>query len=287
VRSLAEEKTMRVLAVTIAAALSACTGQPDKADAGASSTGRPAAEVPDAMPAPASIEGRWQVERVDGAPPVINIANYAPVVTIGAERIHFQSQCIYADWTYRRTSETLTTATYYEPGSGMCARGMAPGETAIQNALGQAQRIAPGPDGTLIIEGGGHRLELRPSELGADGRIGMANLAGEWRVAGIDGGEFNESYGLALSGSARELWWEPRCAGMARSYRLNGSAIDFGPRAGAPLAGGTTAPVCAIAVPPRLRDVMRSLDAATRIERTGENGVLISGGGHSVLLFAQ
>jgi hypothetical protein len=75
---------------------------------------------------------------------------------------------------------------------------------------------------------------MRRTELPSHGRIGIANLAGEWRVAAIDGREFNESYGLALSGSDRELWWEPRCAGMARSYRLTGATIAFGPRIGAP-----------------------------------------------------
>lgn len=43
-----------------------------------------------------------------------------------------------------------------------------------------------------------------------------ATLAGEWKVAAIDGKDFNESYGLALSADAREIWWAPRCAGMVR-----------------------------------------------------------------------
>ena len=196
---------MRVLVVSVAAAVSACTVQPGEpaADAG------PGALPTSQPPAPAraqSIQGRWQVERVDGAAPVINIAGYAPVVTIGADRIHFQSQCIYADWTYRRSGEVLTTSTYFEPGSGMCARGLAPGENAIEAAFAKAERVLEGPGDTLLVEGGGHRLELRRTELSSDGRIGLANLTGEWRVGGIDGGEFNEAYGLALSGNERELW---------------------------------------------------------------------------------
>lgn len=277
---------MRVLALAIAAALAACTAQPDGAETGASSTGTPV-PAPSPTVAALSIEGRWKVERVDGAVPVINIAGYAPVVTIGADHIHFQSQCIYAVWTYQRTGEALATATYYEPGSAMCARGLAPGETAIQDALTKAQRISRGADDTLVIEGAGPRLELRRTELASDGRIGVASLSGEWRVAGIDGAEFNESYGLALTGSARELWWEPRCAGMVRSYRLTDSTIRFGPPVGTSPVGTTLHPVCTIALPPRLRDVTRALDAATNIERTEANGILISGGGRSLLLFAQ
>ncbi len=115
----------------------------------------------------------------------------------------------------------------------------------------------------------------------------VTSLAGEWRVAGIDGAELDEPYGLALSGSAQELWWEPRCALIVRSYRIAGSAIDFGPRLEAPKPGGPPPAVCAIAPPPRLADVTRALDAATTIGRTANNGVEISGGGHSLLLFGQ
>ncbi|MCT2557572.1 hypothetical protein N0B51_01115 [Tsuneonella sp. YG55] len=117
----------------------------------------------------------------------------------------------------------------------------------------------------------------------------VTTLAGEWRVAGIDGEPFDEPYGLALSASDGELWWEPRCAGMVRSYRIAGTTVTFGQPAGVepPPPGAPPPPVCAIGIPSRLPDVARALDAATSVTRTPENGVLISGGGRSVLLFAQ
>ena len=115
----------------------------------------------------------------------------------------------------------------------------------------------------------------------------VATLEGEWRVAGIDGADFNEPYGLALSGSAQELWWEPRCARMARSYRIDGRAVDFAAALDAPKPGDPPALVCTIAPPPRLGEVMRALDAATTIGRTVQNGIEISGGGRSLLLFSQ
>ena len=43
----------------------------------------------------------------------------------------------------------------------MCARGFAPGETAIEEAFLKAKTIAPTASGGLIVEGGGPRLELR------------------------------------------------------------------------------------------------------------------------------
>ena len=115
----------------------------------------------------------------------------------------------------------------------------------------------------------------------------VASLEGEWRVAGIDGADLNEPYGIALTGNSQELWWEPRCAFIVRSYRISGAAIAFAPAIGAPKPGDPPRPVCAIAPPPRMAQILRALDSATSVARTPQNGVLISGAGHSVLLFSQ
>ena len=117
----------------------------------------------------------------------------------------------------------------------------------------------------------------------------VTTLAGEWRVAAIDGRDFNEPYALALTGDSAEIWWAPRCAGLVRSYRITEGAIRFGPARGVkPRAPGEpTPPVCAIGLPPRIEEVTRALDSATVIGRTASNGVEISGGGHSLLLFGQ
>ncbi|HEX8660644.1 MAG TPA: hypothetical protein VF686_02170, partial [Brevundimonas sp.] len=108
----------------------------------------------------------------------------------------------------------------------------------------------------------------------------VGSLAGAWRVAGIDGHSFDEPVGLSLTGDAQQLWWEPRCAGVARAYRIEGQRITFASQG----AGG---PVCDIGQPPRLEEVVRALDGADSISRTPNNGVLISGPEHSVLLFSQ
>ncbi len=126
----------------------------------------------------------------------------------------------------------------------------------------------------------------------ADGAV--ATLAGEWRVAGIDGAALNEAYGIALSANGAEIWWEPRCAGIARRYRIEGSRLFIAdveppsPVAAARESDPLPPPVvCAIGLPARLSDVARALDAARRVERTPENGTLLSGNGHSLLLFSQ
>jgi len=115
----------------------------------------------------------------------------------------------------------------------------------------------------------------------------VASLAGEWRVAGIDGASFDEPYGLALSGDEGELWWNPKCAGMWRTYRISDSRIAFAFPEQLRRPDGSTPPVCTIGLPSRLPEVFRALDAAETITRTPSNGILIAGGGHSVTLFTQ
>ena len=116
----------------------------------------------------------------------------------------------------------------------------------------------------------------------------VATLEGEWRVAGVDGQPLDEPIGLALRASKDEIWWAPRCAQFVRSYSIAGTRLTIGPaqwlRSRPP---ADVPPPCAIGLPPRLRDVARALDSAVQVGRTPENGVLISGGGHSLLLFSQ
>ncbi|WFL78931.1 hypothetical protein P7228_07670 [Altererythrobacter arenosus] len=127
-----------------------------------------------------------------------------------------------------------------------------------------------------------------PSNSGA--LVPIESLAGEWRVAGIDGEALDERYGLTLSADDNEIWWEPRCAGVIRSYRIDGTALAIGsPRAsGSPTPPGVPPPpICTIGWPPRLVDVGVALDAAVTIGRTPSNGIELSGGGHSLTLFSQ
>ena len=117
----------------------------------------------------------------------------------------------------------------------------------------------------------------------------VQTLEGEWRVAGIDGEALDQPVGLALSASAQEIWWDPRCAGYVRSYRIEGSKFTTGPPIGyvPRKPGEPTPPICTIAPPPRIDEVFRALTSATTIARTAQNGIEISGAGHSVLLFSQ
>jgi hypothetical protein len=116
----------------------------------------------------------------------------------------------------------------------------------------------------------------------------LASLEGEWRVAGIDGEPFDQPVGLALSASKEEIWWAPRCAQFERSYEIAGARVTFSPaRWAKSRAAADRPPPCAIGLPAGLQGAFRAIDSATMVGRTPENGVLISGGGHSLLLFSQ
>lgn len=119
------------------------------------------------------------------------------------------------------------------------------------------------------------------------GSVAVINLAGEWRVAAIDGRSIEGPIALSLTGNENQLWWQPRCAGMARGYRIDDQAIAFGSTEPPRRAGEPTPPVCTIALPPRLDEVFRALDEAQSVARTPSNGVLILGPNQSLLLFSQ
>jgi len=115
-----------------------------------------------------------------------------------------------------------------------------------------------------------------------------AELVGEWRVAGIDGQALTGDIGIALSIDAQSLSYEPRCAGFVWDYTYARGSVSLERAAPVnPPVDGIPAPVCAVAVAPELRALGIALDHAVSAGRTPENGVLLSGGGHSVTLFSQ
>lgn len=164
-------------------------------------------------------------------------------------------------------------------------------------ALVAAMLAACSPEADPEANPGDEQLSTLPAEPGAQDATppasvapAPATLSGHWRVAGIDGEPFDEPYGLALVADEDRIWWEPTCAGGNFSYTIDGNsfaAIAYTDPAMRPVPGEPPPPVCAIAFPPRLSEVFRAIQSADRIEITPENGVLISGGGHSLVMFSQ
>lgn len=233
------------------------------------------------MPPERSLEGEYVVTFVNGKAPLIDIEGYEPTVTISSGRIHFQSQCIYEDWSYDRDGESVTTGPwdYGDQLVGMCARGLAPGETAIIRALEGADTVRFIPRGVWFSgDGGTAQMQFRPSKEDLAGRA--VDLTGEWRVGAIDGKAMDAAHGLALSADFYGIWWEPGCAGQGVSYTIAGNSFDV-PEPGNP------GEVCDIDFPSELTAVWAALAEADTIERTAENGIRIHGKGRSVTLFSQ
>jgi hypothetical protein len=105
-----------------------------------------------------------------------------------------------------------------------------------------------------------------------------AALIGEWRVAGIDGAEIDAPIGIALSIDAETIAYDPHCAGFVWDYHYAAGALAPKRRQG---------PICEIGYEPVLDRLAAALNAAQTVRRTPSNGIELSGGGHSVLLFSQ
>ncbi len=121
---------MKLSPILATLALFACAPAPGD-DAAANATQAPAAR---------GLEGEYVVTHVNEADPAPGLRDEEPTVTIAADRIHFQSQCIYQDWSYTRDGEDIQTGPFrYDEPPAMCARGLAIGETAIIEAIGAAE----------------------------------------------------------------------------------------------------------------------------------------------------
>ena len=234
----------------------------------------PQTEVP-AEETSHGLEGYYTVSSIDGEPPRNVISNSRPSITIEADRIHFSSQCIYDDWAWDGELPAIRTSRWTYPETdglvGMCARGLTDYEKAITASFAGLKTLRQDADGNLFATGGGHRLVLKRLEAPDIGFYGY------WRVAEVDG-KAADAYPLLLGGNQEQLYWEPSCARQFVEFSITGN--DWS----AERYDSTGEIVCSIGVPRSLADVWSALEAATRAEWAGENGILISGNGRSVLL---
>ena len=273
---------MRVMPVILVAALAACAPQGSEPAPG----GGDAATAPMQAGQPYDLRGEWSVARLNGQPLDTRIP-----FTASSDTFTWEPACAGQQIAYRTVDGRIEF--YQPPREGeriVCDIGYPEPLPRVIEGLEGRWDVEQKGNGNLVLTRGETRLELEKAPAQP-----QVSLAGEWRVAGIDGREFNESYGLALSADESELWWEPRCAGVAVEYRIEGTRFSARrPAVAPPPAAGSAEPpaapapaVCAIGLPERLEEVMAAIRAADRIERTQANGVLISGNGRSVTLFGQ
>ena len=146
--------------------------------------------------------------------------------------------------------------------------GGAPEDAAETPAAMPNEAISPTPSPTA-----------RPApEEGEAGGITAAELTGEYRIAGVDGGGINLPHGITASIGADRIDVTSQCVEMAWSYRLEGAGLAT-----------TSIPVvtCDRGRYPEEEAIAAAFSAAREVERTASNGLRFSGGGRSVTLFSQ
>jgi len=231
------------------------------------------------------LSGQWVIQTLDGR------ELQQPVALTGTSAsLVWEPACAGQTISYRAASEGIEFYRAEPEGDGwpiVCQIAYPQDLPRVLNALEGRWTASHASDGGILLSRSGARIALKPATAEAP-----ATLAGEWRVAGIDGEDFDEPYGIALSADAEQIWWAPRCAGVQVAYQISGASFAVTPPpVPQPPAPGTRPPapppVCKIAPPPRLAEVMSAIRAADRIERTPANGIRLSGKGRSVTLFSQ
>ena len=258
------------LVILAALAMAACSPADGEA---------PAATAPTETAAPAiGIEGEFVVTHVDGAPYEQGFAGHDPRVTIGPDRIHFRSQCIYADWTYVRQNGAIETESYFERGTAMCARGLTSGEQAVQDAFAAATEVGTSADG-LVLSGGGRSVEVQRVVGAIDRQISAEILPGEYRVAGIDGREVSLGHAITLTITPDTIGFVSQCIRGTWAVYLEGERIAVGESTGEP--------VCERGHYPEEDALYDALPRVVGAVRTADNAVVLTGGGHRITLFSQ
>ena len=225
------------------------------------------------------LAGDYRIVRVNGEEAVAYDRNDAPQATIGSERIHFRSQCIYNDWAYETDGQAITTRGWtYPDGVAMCARALSPQEEAIEAAFAGARSAVPTRSGWRI-DGPGGTLELERIGSATGEIAGRDNLTGQWHIEQIDGRPLR--YPLALEADGTRIWWEPVCAGQYSTYVIDGVGFRATPHDPA----GTI--VCKIGIPPNLPSAWSALAAVDTIEWVNPDAVTLTAGERSITLIRR
>jgi hypothetical protein len=116
-----------------------------------------------------------------------------------------------------------------------------------------------------------------------------STIVGEWRVAGIDGEPLDADFGIGLSVTSDRIGFN-RCFAWSYEYaggRIATQRVDADPSTHSRGNALPPPPPPLTCMTEEFQALAAALDAVTEVDRTPENGVRLSGGGHSVLLFSQ
>lgn len=112
----------------------------------------------------------------------------------------------------------------------------------------------------------------------SDAIASSERLAGEYRVAGVDGQGIDLPYGITASISDETIHVTADCINMAWSYHFDGGALAT---ERVPVEG------CARGLTPSETAIVLAFDAADTVSLNPANGYKFAGGGHSITLFTQ
>lgn len=104
------------------------------------------------------------------------------------------------------------------------------------------------------------------------------SLAGEYRVAGVDGADIDLPHGISAVIGPDRIDLTSDCIRLAWSYRFEEGVLAT---------ERVPVPSCRRALLPQEEAIAAAFDAAGVVRRTPANGMEFSGGEHSVTLFSQ
>ena len=134
------------------------------------------------------------------------------------------------------------------------------------------------PACALFLAGCGGAGEQAPAPAETTSVAAAPALAGEYRVAGIDGSEIDLPHAVTASIDSQRIHLTSDCINLAWSYRFEGEALTT---ERVPVEG------CGRGFAPVEQELLAAFDAADTVARTPANAIEFSGGGHSVTLFSQ
>jgi hypothetical protein len=158
-------------------------------------------------------------------------------------------------------------------------RSLALAACGLLAACGSAENPAADPSPTVAREAAEASAPAPAPASPAEANLGPSlELAGDYRIAGVDGADIDLPHGISATIGADRIDVVSQCVEMAWSYRLDGTALQT-----------TRLPVvsCDRARYPEEEAIEAAFTAAREVERTESNGIRFSGGGRSVILFSQ
>jgi len=128
----------------------------------------------------------------------------------------------------------------------------------------------------LLAACGGAEEAPAPAETPAI--ASAAELAGEYRVAGINGSDIDLPHAITASIDGERIHLTSDCVNFAWSYRFEGEKL---------VTEQVPVESCARGFDATEQELLAAFDVADAVHRTPANAIEISGGGNAVTLFSQ